>query len=66
VPETPVGAKRNRACTAADCIAHSDDDDWYAPWRLRYQIDALRESGAGACGLDHVYHRDDARNAYRR
>src|SRR5262249_39730198 len=34
-----IGAKRNLACEQAqgDIIAHWDDDDWYAPDRLRYQ-----------------------------
>jgi glycosyltransferase involved in cell wall biosynthesis len=34
-----IGAKRNLACQNArgEIIAHWDDDDWYAPDRLRYQ-----------------------------
>jgi glycosyltransferase involved in cell wall biosynthesis len=35
-----LGAKRNLACEAArgDVIVHRDDDDWHAPWRLRYMF----------------------------
>ena len=49
-----LGAKRNAACEAArgDVILHWDDDDWYAPNRVRLQVDALRDSDADACGID--------------
>ena len=48
-----VGAKRNLACSAArgDLVAHWDDDDWYAPWRLSYQVAEIVRSGADLCGL---------------
>jgi hypothetical protein len=38
-----IGEKRNIACEAArgDIILHWDDDDWYAPWRIRYQVEEL-------------------------
>src|SRR5258708_4948225 len=38
-----LGSKRNFACEQArgDIIAHWDDDDWSAPWRLRYQVEQL-------------------------
>jgi glycosyltransferase involved in cell wall biosynthesis len=51
-----VGAKRNRACEAArgDLIAHWDDDDWHAPHRLRYQIDALQREHADVCGINRL------------
>ena len=64
-PRAPVGAKRNRACAAArgEIVAHWDDDDWYAPWRLGYQVAALQESGADACGLARVLFRDEAEGA---
>jgi len=57
-----IGAKRNLACEAArgDLIAHWDDDDWMAAWRLRYQVDALATSGADACGLARLYFYDPA------
>lgn len=52
-----LGAKRNHACRLArgELIAHWDDDDWMAPWRLRYQVDALLASGADVCGLDRLH-----------
>jgi glycosyltransferase involved in cell wall biosynthesis len=48
-----VGAKRNAACTHArgEIIAHWDDDDWHAPHRLRYQVEALQRSGMEICGI---------------
>lgn len=57
-----VGAKRNLACEKArgEIIAHWDDDDWMAHWRLSYQVDNLLEAGAEICGLDRIffYNRD--------
>ena len=57
-----VGAKRNLACEEArgDLIAHWDDDDWMAPWRLRYQVHELVRTGADVCGLDRLYFHDSA------
>jgi len=51
-----LGAKRNAACDLAcgDIILHWDDDDWYAPGRIRAQVDALSCSGAELCGIDKV------------
>jgi hypothetical protein len=51
-----LGAKRNAACELAcgDIILHWDDDDWYAPHRIRAQVDALSRSGAELCGIDKV------------
>src|SRR3989441_4551017 len=45
------------ACELAsgDLIAHWDDDDWSAPWRLAQQIRALEDSGAEACGLSRLW-----------
>ena len=45
-----TGSKRNLACAQADglIIANWDDDDYYAPHRLRYQAEALL-GGAGDC-----------------
>jgi len=53
----PVGAKRNFACRAArgEVLVHWDDDDWSAPWRLRYQVEQLREAAADICGLSRVW-----------
>jgi glycosyltransferase involved in cell wall biosynthesis/GT2 family glycosyltransferase len=51
-----LGAKRNAACEVAngEIILHWDDDDWYAPHRVRLQVEALRATGADVCGLDRV------------
>ena len=64
-PRAPVGAKRNRACMAARgaVIVHWDDDDWYAPWRLSYQVRALQNADADICGLDRVLYREEAGGA---
>jgi len=57
-----IGAKRNLGCEAAHgaLIANWDDDDWYAPWRLRYQVEALMARGADVAGLDHLLYFDPA------
>jgi glycosyltransferase involved in cell wall biosynthesis len=49
-----IGEKRNLACAAArgDIIAHWDDDDWYAPHRLRHQIVPLLRGQADITGLE--------------
>jgi glycosyltransferase involved in cell wall biosynthesis len=49
-----IGEKRNLACAAAQgaIIAHWDDDDWYAPSRLRHQIDPLLSGQADLTGLE--------------
>jgi ADP-heptose:LPS heptosyltransferase len=53
----PVGKKRNFACQSAQgsVIVHWDDDDWSAPWRLRAQVEGLRNAKADICGLDRVF-----------
>lgn len=60
--KSPIGVKRNRACELArgDVIVHWDDDDWNAPWRVRYQVEQLLERGADICGLDRVLFYDPA------
>jgi glycosyltransferase involved in cell wall biosynthesis len=52
-----LGAKRNMACEAAagDLIAHWDDDDWMAPWRLSYQVGELLRAGVELCGLERLF-----------
>jgi len=52
-----IGAKRNEACRLARgaLIAHWDDDDWYAPCRLRRQVEALGASRADVCGTSTTY-----------
>lgn len=51
--KTTLGAKRNLACEQArgTVIAHWDDDDWHAPHRLRYQVEALVHEGTDLCGI---------------
>lgn len=51
-----LGEKRNLACRLARgaVIAHWDDDDWSAPWRLSYQVRELMRAGADVCGIDRV------------
>lgn len=51
-----TGQKRNIACQEAtgDIIVHWDDDDWYAPWRLEYQVQALMQGTADVCGLSRI------------
>ena len=63
-----IGAKRNLGCEAAraDLLANWDDDDWYAPWRLRYQVESLSAAGAEVCGLNRLlYLQPAARRAWR-
>ena len=57
-----VGAKRNIACREArgEVIVHWDDDDWYAPWRVAYQVEQLMQSNADLCGLDRLHFFDPA------
>jgi glycosyltransferase involved in cell wall biosynthesis len=56
----PLGAKRNEACAEArgEIILHWDDDDWYAPTRVRYQVENLVAAGADLCGIDRVFFMD--------
>ena len=56
-----LGAKRNFACrhSRGRYIVHWDDDDWYPSWRVRAQVDALR-NGADLCGSSHVSYYDAA------
>jgi hypothetical protein len=64
-----LGAKRNLACGRAGgaFIVHWDDDDWYAPWRLSYQVRALCGTPhAVICGLSTALFFDpDAARAWR-
>lgn len=52
-----IGAKRNLACDLARgrFIAHWDDDDWYAPDRLRYQVRPLLAGEADITGLHNSF-----------
>jgi O-antigen biosynthesis protein len=57
-----LGAKRNLACAAAsgELILHWDDDDWQAPWRVRYQAASLLAARADICGLARLWFYDPA------
>ncbi len=54
---TSIGAKRNLACQHAlgEIIAHWDDDDWYSPDRLRYQVAPLLSGAADLTGLENAF-----------
>ena len=51
---TSIGEKRNLACEMAKgtIIAHWDDDDWYAPNRLSYQVAPLLTGKGDLTGLE--------------
>ncbi|MCX8560175.1 glycosyltransferase family 2 protein [Mycolicibacterium mucogenicum] len=55
-----IGAKRNIACEHAtgELIAHWDDDDWSAPWRLTYQVKMFGGLDTDVCGLSALYFSD--------
>jgi glycosyltransferase involved in cell wall biosynthesis len=55
--KTSIGAKRNIACDEArgEIIAHWDDDDWYAPDRLRYQAAPILSGEADLTGLVNTF-----------
>jgi glycosyltransferase involved in cell wall biosynthesis len=57
VARTSIGAKRNFACQQADgeIIAHWDDDDWYSPDRLRYQVAPILAGKADMTGLENAF-----------
>ncbi len=52
-----IGTKRNLACEQArgEIIAHWDDDDWYAPDRLRYQVMPILKGEAEITGLENTF-----------
>lgn len=62
-PRQMMGAKRNFCCslTRGEIIAHWDDDDYYAPWRLSRQVRELA-AGFDLCGLDRIVFYDQNRN----
>jgi len=59
-----IGAKRNLACEEAKgpIIVHWDDDDWYAPRRISYQVRTLTEEQADICGLSKLFFYDPLAN----
>src|SRR5262249_55635796 len=61
----PLGSKRNECVRASrgDLIMHWDDDDWMAPHRIRYQVEALLREGAEVCGLRRMLFHEPATGA---
>jgi len=57
VARTSIGAKRNLACKYAtgEIIATWDDDDWYSPDRLRYQVMPIIAGKADLTGLENAF-----------
>lgn len=57
-----TGAKRNACVEAAagEVIVHWDDDDWYAPDRIRRQLAALEAAQADLCGMESLLFFDPA------
>jgi hypothetical protein len=57
-----IGAKRNLACerAAGELVVHWDDDDWSAPWRLRYQAEMFRSQDVDVSGLSALFFCDPA------
>ena len=57
-----LGDKRNECVMASrgDLIMHWDDDDWMAPHRISYQVNALLEQRAEICGLQRMLFYDQA------
>jgi hypothetical protein len=56
-PGLSLGELRNVSCeiAAGEFVAHFDDDDWSAHWRLRYQVEELAAApGTNICGLSRV------------
>jgi glycosyltransferase involved in cell wall biosynthesis len=55
-----LGAKLNMACSQArgTIMVNWDDDDWYADWRLTYQVSSLQKDGAGVCGINKLFYYD--------
>lgn len=58
-----LGKKRNLACEAArgELLLNWDDDDWFATWRVRYQVEELMRAGADVSGLDRLWFYEPAR-----
>jgi hypothetical protein len=63
-----VGAKRNFACQHArgTFVLHWDDDEWYAPSRIRVQVNALRNSPARVSGTSVAFfYNENSDRAFR-
>ncbi|WP_448634285.1 glycosyltransferase family 2 protein [Pedobacter panaciterrae] len=55
-----LGAKLNIACKHASgsIIVNWDDDDWYANYRIKYQVEELKERNADICGINNLLYYD--------
>ncbi len=55
-----LGAKLNMGCKNASggIIVHWDDDDWYAPYRINYQVEELKKNGSEVCGINQLIYLD--------
>lgn len=55
-----LGAKLNMACRYAkgDILVNWDDDDWYAGWRLSYQVGVMLEGDFDVCGINQLLYYD--------
>ncbi|MXV49662.1 glycosyltransferase [Pedobacter sp. HMF7647] len=55
-----LGEKLNIACNKAEgsIIANWDDDDWYAPRRLKYQVAELAKHQTQVCGINNLLYFD--------
>lgn len=65
---TSIGTKRNLGCEQArgEIVAHWDDDDWFAPWRLRYQVGQLLQGDTDIVGLNSLFYWEPrSRRAWR-
>lgn len=58
--KVPLGTKLNMGCEYAhgNIIANWDDDDWYAPWRLSYQLKAMQDEEVELCGINNLLYYD--------
>lgn len=63
-----LGAKLNLACEQAkgEILVNWDDDDWYAPNRIRYQTEELIRNKKSVCGINHLlYYNLKSQTAYQ-
>lgn len=61
-----LGTKRNIACdkAAGSIILHWDDDDWYAPNWITYQVNTILKADVDICGLSHIQFYSVKENRY--
>lgn len=55
-----LGAKLNLACKYAqgNILVNWDDDDWYAPNRITFQVSAIHDNAADLCGINKLLYYD--------